>query len=50
MHLVKLTLNGLSGGAGGKEKVEQLIYDLAEEGDKTDANGVECIIYYALRG
>lgn len=37
---MKLTLNGISGGAGGKEKAEQPRYDLAEEGDKTDANGV----------
>lgn len=50
MYLVKLTLNGISGGAGGKEKVEQPIYDLAEEGDKTDANGVEHIIFYEPRG
>lgn len=50
MYLVKLTLNGISGGAGGKEKVEQPIYHLAEEGDKTDANGLECTIFYAPRG
>lgn len=33
MYLVQLTLSVISGGAVGKEKPEQPIYDLAKEGD-----------------
>lgn len=32
------------------KKAEQALYDLAEKGDKTDACGVECIIFYASTG
>lgn len=50
MCLVKLTLNGIPGGAEGKGRVKQPSDALAEESDKTDANGVECIIFCAPRG
>lgn len=43
---MKLTLNGIPGGAEVKERVKQPSYALAEEG----ANGVECIIFCAPRG
>lgn len=50
MYLVKLTLNNISECAGGKENIEQPIYDSDEEGNKTDANGAECITCCAARG